>query len=47
MYAEPNALDTAIALHRPLGVIVQVTSPTDFLDANPDFNSAAQSGHLT
>ncbi|KAI9369901.1 hypothetical protein BJX61DRAFT_545154 [Aspergillus egyptiacus] len=46
MYAEPDALDTAVALHRRLGALVQATSPSEFLEANPGFRSAASSDHL-
>ncbi|KAJ9300048.1 hypothetical protein DTO271G3_2165 [Paecilomyces variotii] len=46
MYVEPVALDTALALHRRLGAILQATSPQEFLDANPGFKSAAESDHL-
>lgn len=46
MYVEPVALDTALTLHRQLGAILEATSLHEFLDTNPGFKAAAESGHL-
>ena len=46
LYAEPPALDAAIKLTRKLGTIIHAPSPEEFLDANPGFAPAIESGHL-